>query len=251
VSVEGGDGYRLERLVIGRKEAGEQMPALLFLPDPLPDHAAGVVAVHPEGKAGWVTEDGPGEVIAGLLAQGLMVLAIDPFGTGELLALKRGLAVSPTPIHFYTYNKTDTAERVQDILNALAYMLTRTYTVHLLGTGRAGLWCLLARGVAQHVAHTVVDAAQFDCEDDVAWVEHLFVPQVRRAGDFRTVAALAAPARLFIHNAAASFPAAWFRHVYAVAGSPEAVQIQAEPADVKALLSRFEPSGTQICADGL
>ena len=239
VGGEAREGLRLERLIIGRKGAGEQMPALLFAPDPLPGHAAGALVVHPQGKAGWVTADGPGELISGLLAQGSMVLAIDPFGTGELQPLQRGLDVSPAVGHFYTYNKTDTAERVQDILNGLAYLLTRTYTAHLVGAGQAGLWCLLARGLARDVAQTVVDAAQFDVDDDRAWVEQLFVPQVRRAGDFRTAAALAAPGKLYIHNAHASFPAGWFRQVYEAAGAPNALHVQAEPADPKAILSRI------------
>ncbi len=63
------------------------------------------------------------------------------------------------------------------------------------------------------------------------------MPQVRRAGDFRTAAALAAPGRLFVHNAAPSFPASWFRQVYGAAGAPEVLHIQPEEADITSVLN--------------
>ena len=221
VRVDERRGYHLERLLIGRKRVGERMPGLLFVPE---QASGAALVVHPDGKAGLVEGDVPGSLVAGLLGRRLMVLAIDTFRTGELAEFQRDESVD----HFLTFNRTDTALRVQDILNAIAYLQARTYTVHLVGLGSAGLWCLLARGLASDVAQTVVDADQFDYGNDDAWVEQLFVPQVRRAGDFRTVAALAAPDRLFIHNVSATFPALWFRRVYDVAGAPGALHIQSE-----------------------
>jgi len=179
--------------------------------------------------------DKPGALVTGLLQRNLMVLAIDTFKTGELALLKRREVN-----HFYTFNRSDTALRVQDVLNAIAYLHTRAYTVHLIGLGQAGLWCLLARGLAPGVNQTIVDADQFDYNDDDAWVKQLFIPQVRRAGDFRTVAVLIAPGKLVIHNASRSFPTGWFQDAYSVIRSPESLHIQPEKMEVESILLRCQ-----------
>jgi hypothetical protein len=46
-----------------------------------------------------------------------------------------------------TYNRTDTAWRVHDVVTALAYLAEREPRSKsaLVGIGEAGLWCLLAR----------------------------------------------------------------------------------------------------------
>ncbi len=224
------NGYHLERLVIGRKGVGEQMPALLFAPE---QASGGVLVVHPGGKDGLAEGERPGPLVAGLLDHRFNVLAIDAFGTGELALLQR----DESPYDFLAFNRTDTALQVQDILTAVAYLKTRGSIVHLVGLRLAGLWCLLARGLTSDVAYTIADAARFDYDDDNDWVERLFVPQVRRAGDFRTAAALAAPGKLLIHNVSASFPAQWIRGVYAVAGASEALHIQSRQSGVASILN--------------
>ena len=235
VRVEEHEDYRLERLIIGQNRVGERMPALLFVPE---GATGGALVVHPHGKAGLMAGDELGPLVAGLLERQMMVLAIDTFGTGELELLRRDESVG----HFFTFNRTDTALRVQDVLNGIAALQTRTYTVRVFGLGMAGLWCLLARGLAGDVAHTIIDMAQFKYEDDAAWAEHLFIPQVRRAGDLCTVAALTAPGKLFVHNAPASFPTEWFRRIYEVCGASEALRIESDGADAETILDRIAES---------
>ena len=230
VGMDERDGYCLERLIIGRKGIGERMPALLFAPE---QASGGVLVVHPGGKDGLAEGERPGPLVTGLLDLRFNVLAIDAFGTGELARVQR----DESPYDFLAFNRTDTALQVQDILTGIAYLKAHTGMVHLVGLGLAGLWCLLARGLTSDIANTIADAARFDYNDDNEWVERLFVPQVRRAGDFRTAAALAAPGRLLIHNVSASFPAQWVRRVYAVAGASEALHIQSRQADVASILN--------------
>ena len=230
VGMDERNGYHIERLVIGRKQVGERIPALFFVPRRA---SASVVIVHPAGKDRLIGEDAPGPLVAGLLDHRLSILAIDAFRTGELAPFQR----DESPYDFLAFNRTDTALRVQDILTAIAYLKMDAPAVHLVGLGLAGLWTLLARGLTSDIALTIADAARFDYDDDNQWVEQLFIPHLRRAGDFRTAAALAAPGKLFIHNLAASFPAQWFRSVYAVAGASAALRLQPEEADVASILN--------------
>jgi dienelactone hydrolase len=252
-------GHRVERLILGRKEAGERTPALLYVPR---GPVGAVLVVHPEGREGAISI-APSSLLAHLLARRLAVLTLDAYGTGELAALERDKTVD----HFLCFNRSDAALRVQDVLNGIAYLATgagargqaqdapvpgaasdlasgamsRILPIHLVGLGAAGLWCLLARalcgaGCDAHVARTVVDAAQFACDDDRAWLDALYLPHIRRAGDLRTAAALIAPGPLYVHNAAPGFPSAFFRQVYQAAAAPDAVHIQEQEANVETIV---------------
>ncbi len=86
---------------------------------------------------------------------------------------------------FTTYNRTADQIRVQDVLTAAAYLQGEFGAVDLVGAGRGGLWALLARGVWPGFRRTVADADRFDVEDDSAYLHRLFIPGLRRAGDFR------------------------------------------------------------------
>jgi len=232
VSEEQLDNYRLERLIIGQKQVGEQIPALMFVPE---NPTGAVLVVHPEGKSALADGDKPNALVTGLLAKGKIVLGIDTFKTGETSLLKRNESIN----HFYTYNLGDTALRIQDILTGIAYLQTHTYTVDLIGMERAGIWCLLARGLARNVNRTIVDADQFDCDNDDVWVKDMFIPSIRSAGDFYTSAALMAPEKLFIHNVSINFPTDWYKDIYRIVGSTWALNIHNEKMGTEAILALF------------
>ena len=119
-------------------------------------------------------------------------------------------------------------ERVQDILTALAYLrhAAGTEAVDILGFKDAGIWCLLARAVAGSTGSTVADVDGFDPDDDRTWIEHAFIPLIRRAGGLDTALALAAPAKLCVHNASDRFPAARVSLLYQALGSAEHLRIE-------------------------
>ena len=101
--------------------------------------------------------------------------------------------------HFETYNRTEAAERVADIVTGL-----RAYPdAAIVASGDAALAALLASAVIRpRVA--VLDVGNFDRENDAAFVERLFIPGLRRAGDLQTAATLGGDA-LLLHNAGDRF----------------------------------------------
>ena len=153
-------------------------------------------------------------------------MSIDAFNTGAAKA-KRDMS---DPF-FTTYNRTDDSHRVQDILTAIAYLEGRPEVarVNLAGVGKGGLWCLLARALAPGLHRTLVDVSRFSSEEDQAYLEHLYVPVLRRAGDFKTASMLAPATRLLIHNTGDSFDTGWFRQAYELAGKTDLLEI--EPAE--------------------
>ena len=203
----------VRHLVIGRKGVGDAIPAVLFRSQPHAEQQPLVLIVHPEGKEKLIdSETGqPSSLIDRLLSAGQNVLIIDVFGTGEHANYER----SEDTNYFTTYNRTTAALRVQDIVTALCCFTHRTDVseVNLIGIGTAGLWSLLAAGFTD-VKNVVVDAAQYDIDSDIAFLETLPIPSIRRVGDFRTAAALIAPRPLTIHNTGDAFDTKWIAEVY-------------------------------------
>lgn len=206
-AVEGGTRTRM---LLGRAGRGDSIPAILFLPEvaSASDRAQAIVLVHPEGKSHWLDEGrNPGPVVAALLKRGRAVFLPDAFLTGERADPDVEKARKPFDNYFATYNRTDLQERVQDLITACDYLRSRREirSVSLVGAGKAGLWTLLAAPEADAVA---ADCTQFDLTNDAGLLaDDLFVPGLRRMGDFATSVVLAAPHPALLFNTGSSFTA--------------------------------------------
>jgi len=178
-------------LAFGRPDRGDRVPAKLTQPKGGSGKHIATLVVHPKG---WLAAE---PFATKLAATGQLVLAIDCFNHGRKTEDK----------FFTTYNKTDTQLRVQDIVTALTWLHGRkdVGAINLVGLDDAGLWCLLARPFTPFVKKTAADAAQFNAASDDTFVKKLYVPVLRRAGDFRAAVALIGSAPLLIHNAGEAF----------------------------------------------
>ena len=101
--------------------------------------------------------------------------------------------------HFETYNRTPASQRVADI----AHVLRENPGSALVADGDAALAGLLALGIAP-AARAVLDVGRFDTSSDAAYLEHVYIPGLRRAGGVQTAASMAT-GRIVIHNAGTSF----------------------------------------------
>jgi dienelactone hydrolase len=225
-----GDSYTTTSLHFGRAERGDNIPALLFLPNGAGKVNAVVIA-HPDGKAALLDTDGaPGPLVHALLAQHRAVLLLDAFLTGERADPACEAARHPFEKFFTTYNRTDLQERVQDLVTACAYLHARAEvrSVALVGEGQAGLWALLAAPAADAVA---ADCVHLDLTtDDALLTDALFTPCLRRLGDFHTAAVLAAPHPLLLQNTGDKFTAAtWIADVYQALDAAPALHTSSEP----------------------
>jgi hypothetical protein len=101
--------------------------------------------------------------------------------------------------HFETYNRTPAARRVADIVSALE----ADPGAAIVASGDDALAALLASAVVTpRIA--VLDVGPFDTSKDTDFVDRLYVPGLRRAGDLATAAAVAGNA-VVIHGAAEQF----------------------------------------------
>jgi hypothetical protein len=124
---------------------------------------------------------------------------------------KKGLRVSLIPFtpfdtaaagkirHFETYNRTAASQRVADIVSAV-----RAHPgAAVVAEGDAALAAILAAAVVP-VPLVVLDVGQFDTSSDPDFVEHLYIPGLRRAGDLRTAASMSR-GEIVVHNAGPKF----------------------------------------------
>lgn len=221
------NGLTMQRIWLGREKVGDRVPAVQ-IPSAAKRTREAVLLVSEKGAATEVW-GGEGETakLAKELAKRFEVLAIDAFRTGAASGERK------TDVQFFaTYNRTDDAERVQDILTAWAYLSQRFKRVHLIGVGTAGLWVLLAAAVVDGDGKVVADAAQFDSGSDDEFVKRLFVPCLRRVGDLRTALALIAPRPLLVHNAHPNFPKRWAESAYKAADAQQRLSWKEQPVDL-------------------
>lgn len=181
------EGYTLEKMLLTNEKTGQKVPANLWLPGPSEKNP--VLLIHLHGKSGVVSESGyPGGEMTELLDAGHPVLAIDCFGTGESAALGED-RIDPLGgiTRFATYNLTDAACRVQDILLAESYLAHRfSEAPEIVGMAGAGAWVLLAHGLADRSVGTNADLSGVDFSEDRVFIEDVYIPNLRRVGDFAT-----------------------------------------------------------------
>ena len=101
--------------------------------------------------------------------------------------------------HFDTYNRTAASQRVADIVAEM-----RAYPdAALVASGDAALAGLLASAIVPGRT-AILDVGTFDTSSDADFLERLYVPGLRRAGDLATAARLAGN-RIVIHDAGERF----------------------------------------------
>jgi hypothetical protein len=116
-------------------------------------------------------------------------VAFTPFDEKEAAAISQ----------FDTYNRTAASQRVADLVAALS----NEPNPILIADGEAGLAGLLAAAVVPATS-AILDVGRFDLSSEAAFLDRLYIPGLRRAGDLRTAAAMAR-GNLLLHNAGDRF----------------------------------------------
>src|SRR5207237_7351567 len=114
----------------------------------------------------------------------------------------------------YGYNRPLLAQRVHDVLTAVAHAKghEKTKKVHLVGFGEAGPWVMLARGLCgDAVARTAADVNGFRFEKVRRANDEMMLPGALKYGGLAGLTALAAPGELFVHNNRGTGMGGWLR----------------------------------------
>jgi hypothetical protein len=156
-----------ERILLGRTGKGDRVPAIWT-----PGNGPAIMIVHPDGaEAARKTPDAQA-----FLRAGRSLLAIDAYQTGRAVEPRE----EPGRQHLI-FNKSDSANRVQDILTGLKFLSSGNQPVTLIGFGDAAVWCVFAAAVARTPVMLKADLADFRGED-ADFIQRFFVPAIQRAG---------------------------------------------------------------------
>ena len=234
-----------EVLAIGRRKEGDRIPAVLLRPRRAHVSVAPTLIVHPEGTA-WTlsSSESLDGMVRALLERGGSVAAIDVFQTARARDTRDiAGAGNSAERHFTTFNRTDSANRIQDVLTAITYFRTRfnAREINLVGIGEGGVWSLFARALADDGIRLIADLDQFDAGSDAEFEEGLFIPHVRKAGDFRAASVLVAGHRTLLHNVNASFPRGWIEASFGAAEAQDMLELQSTALSEQELIERIAP----------
>ena len=127
------------------------------------------LVVHPEGaESGWRAQPLDG------------ALYLTAFQTGSAVAAR-----DRSHRHFLTFNRTDDANRVQDVLTALRWMETQGHKqVRLQCSGKAAVWCTFAAAVSPLRVELDAPLGSFR-GTDAELIDSFFVPGIQRAGGLK------------------------------------------------------------------
>jgi dienelactone hydrolase len=157
-----------ERILLGRPGIGDRIPGIWIQGKNPP-----ALVVSPDGAE--AARNSP--EVRKLTREGRAVLLIDAFHTGSAKA-PRDTSVKM----FLTFNKSDDANRVQDILTALAWL--KAPGTELVGLGKAAVWCTFAAAVAPIPLELQADLGAFTGTDQ-DYIDQFFVPGIQRAGGLK------------------------------------------------------------------
>ncbi len=222
-----------EKLVIGRRGRGDRIPAVILRPKTENPALKPTLIVHPEGSA-WVMSSGVSRVglVSEILFQGGAVMGIDAFQTGHAAGEQTAPPTERAKRYSLTFNRTPAARRIQDVLTAIRYARTRfdSPEINLYCPGEAGLWCALARALADGgPIHLAADLNGFDASKDAAFAQRLFIPGLRKAGDFRAASTLWTDGKALLWNTPRTFPKRFAEAAFFSAGRPGALEIRETP----------------------
>jgi dienelactone hydrolase len=160
-----------ERIVLTRPGVGDRVPGVL-----LKGKQGATLVVHPDGaeaarKSAQATE---------AAGAGRTLLAIDAFQTGSAVAPRDG-----SHQYFLTFNRSDDANRVQDILTAIAYLRQSGQSdISVIGIGKAAVWATFAAALSEIPVQLRAPLGSFK-GDDQDFIDKFFVPGIQRAGGLR------------------------------------------------------------------
>lgn len=213
------DGVTAIRHTLSRQAAGEAVPVQEIRGKEFDGRV--VVWVHPAGLAGLWPDGKLSAAARKVLDQKAGILAVEVLRTGATADAQRTPVNKTFAGYTFGYNRPLLAERVHDILTAVAFAQGKgAKQIHLVGQDSAGPWAVLARGLCGNaVERTAADLGQFRFEKVSSMDDEMMLPGALKYGGLLALAALAAPHELYLHNAAGTGSPQILDAAYQAAGS--------------------------------
>jgi dienelactone hydrolase len=235
-------GVETNTVILSRKGQGERITAMLVQRRDFKGDV--VVWVHPDGIASLWADGKLVPAAQAILGKGASILALDAFRTGESAKDRPTTNMKVASLayagYFYGYNRALVAERVHDILTAVAYAKSndKVKSVNIVGFEKAGPWVVLARGLCgDSVERTAADLNGFRFEQVKDFDDEMMLPGALKYGGLITLASVIAPHELYLHNTKGTGSAAFLQAAYEAAGQSKRLQRVEEKSDAVAVVN--------------
>ena len=210
------------RFFLSRKGQREAIPAVRLHSPKFANRV--VVWIHPDGLSSLWQKGKVTPAAQQILDKGADIVAIDVFGTGALAAGRNQPINKSYAGYTFGYNRPLLANRIHDILTALAYARSRIQVddLSLVGFDKAGPWVVLARALTSDgdfVARTAADFNQFRFDSVQKMDDEMMLPGALKYGGLPVLSALCAPHELYLHNTR-GVSDTWLRAAYKATGQP-------------------------------
>ena len=168
------DGQRISLSRLGRQDlvhgywfAGKGNPVVLV-------HSKGMEAARASAEAQQY------------LQQNRPLLIVEAFNTGASHDVR-----DRSDRYFLTYNRTESQNRVQDIVTGVAWVRSITHgRIDVVGLGEAGVWATFAAAITPGIGYVIATDTAFQGADE-DFHRHFFVPGIQRAGGWPMAKVLA------------------------------------------------------------
>jgi dienelactone hydrolase len=234
-------GVNTRAMTISRKGQGERVKVLIVSGKEF--DGRGVIWVHPDGIASLWKDGKLVPAAQAILDKGAGILAVDVFRIGEAAKDRPTTNMKVANLayagYFYGYNRALVAERVHDILTAVALvkLYEKTKSIQLVGFEKAGPWVVLARGLCGDVvSRTAADVNGFRFEHVKDFDDEMMLPGALKYGGLLTLAGTIAPHELYLHNAKGAGTAAHLTAAYQAASQASKLERHDEKTDAGAVV---------------
>lgn len=206
-------GYSFLKGTVSNKADGSQIPTAVLLDD---EKFNGQVVLWLDGMGkqrlfNW--DGGTSTDVSPLLDKGFAVAGADLFLTGELTGPDNPLTYQVNesdPCYTFCYNRPLIAQRVRDILTVVAAIRqnNKVKQVHLVGTGGAGAWAVLARAMMEsdEIGQTIADLDGFEFGQVTGFQDPNLLPGALKYGGLPMLTGLSPKANISIYG---TTPVAW------------------------------------------
>lgn len=247
-------GYRLTKGIVRNKAHGEEVPVIVL--ESANGGSRTAVWLSKEGKAGLFDASGkPSPGVQSLLDAGLRVVGIDLMEQGELIAGEKPATkgrlvrdrggVNRVAGFTFGYNPSLFAQRVHDVLTAVAYFAKpqdepnrelQKGGLLLAGLNGTGHWAAVAKMIAgDAIDRVAIDTDGFRFDQVAAIDDPNFLPGAAKYFDLPGVMALGAPGKLWVREAQSKpnprAPDDLTRAAYQAAGVAANLVTSAEPKE--------------------
>jgi dienelactone hydrolase len=201
-------GCRLYRVSASRRDANEQVPVIALIPPTFKNEV--VIWIDGAGKDRLFDAEGnPIAAVKTLLDAGRAVISADVFQTGEFLEnpaqpLTEQKVNEGFVGYTFGYNRPLVANRVRDILTVVAGVrkFPMFQKINLVGTGEAGPWVMLARGLCKgEIGRCIASLDGFAFSKITNTNDPMMLPGALKYGGIGGLAALAVPGPLELGGA--------------------------------------------------